>query len=410
MFSNFANRIKLLASHERVAAVTIHFKNFYARHPRISLIASILFATLVIVKCAGISFSHHHKPGVTVVLAQAKQSDVPVYLPALGTVTATYTVTVRTQINGQLLQVAFREGQMVKTGDLLAQIDPRSYQAQLVQYQGQLARDQATLQNAQLDFKRYQLLWKQNSIAKQTLDTQTSLVKQAEGNVKVDEGLIENTKLNLTYTQIKSPIDGRIGLRLVDAGNYIQTSDTNGIAVINTLNPITVIFTLPEDTLPQVMEQINSGKTLVVDAYDKQQNKLLASGKLLSIDNQIDPTNGTIKLKAIFDNEKQMLFPNQFVNIQLLVTTLSKATVIPTAAIQHGNENNFVYLVQDDQTVKVTPIKTGVVYDDLTVVTEGVKPADSIVIDGTDQLTDGASISLEEPATSDKHHRRHHQS
>jgi multidrug efflux system membrane fusion protein len=377
----------------------------YQRRPRITLFILLAFIALVLVRCG--LFSHSKKlPELPVVLTNAHLANVPVYLTGLGSVIPTYTVTVRTQVNGQLLQVLFREGQMVKAGDLLAQIDPRPYQAQLLQYEGQLERDKALLANAKLDLKRYQTLWRQDSVAKQTLDTQASVVKQNEGIVKLDEGLLQSTKVNLIYCNIISPINGRIGLRLVDPGNFVQTSDTAGIAIINMLNPITVVFSLPEDNISQVMTQINAGKVLVVEAYDRQQNKLLATGKLMTIDNQIDPTTGTVKLKASFQNENNLLFPNQFVNVKLLVTVLHNATVIPTAAIQHGPQNDFVYIANKDQTVTMKPIVSGITIGDNTVIQSGVTAGQAVVIDGADKLSDGAHISTPDAISPQKNHRR----
>lgn len=337
-------------------------------------------------------------PTVPVVVAQAQNSNVAVYLNELGGVTPVYNVTVKTVINGPLLKVVFTEGQMVKKGDLLAEIDPRPYQAQLLEYEGQLVRDKALLANAQLDLKRYQMEWKQDSVAKQVLDTQVSLVRQYMGAVQSDEGLIQTTKVNLMYCEITSPVDGRIGLRLVDPGNIVQTSDTTGIAVIATLNPITVIFSIPEDNIPDVLEQIDAGKTLTVNAYDRQQKKLLAVGTLLTIDNQIDTTTGTVKMRAQFDNNDMALFPNQFVNVQLLVKTLQGVTTVPTPAVQYGPQNKtFVYLLHEDKTVSVQPIVLGVTSGENTVITNGVSPGQSVVIEGSDKLTDGAHVEIADP-------------
>lgn len=333
-------------------------------------------------------------PLVPVVTAVAQNADIPVYLSELGTVTPVYTVTVRTQINGQLLQVLYKEGQMVKKGDLLAEIDPRPYQALLIQYQGQLARDQALLDNARIDLKRYLVLWKQNSIAEQTLATQQSLVKQYEGAVKIDEGLIQATKVNLIYTNITSPVDGRVGLRLVDPGNFVQTSDTTGIAVIATLHPITVIFSIPEDNIPDVLHQIEGGQTLAVKAYDRQQNQLLSVGKLLTIDNQIDPTTGTVKLRAEFENQENRLFPNQFVNIGLLVKTLKDVTIVPTSAIQNGAPGTFVFIVNKNQFVNIQSVKTGVTYGNYTVIRAGLSPGQIVVTQGGDKLQEGTRVSI----------------
>lgn len=338
--------------------------------------------------------NHKLPPAIPVVVAPVKTANVPVNLLALGSVVPTATITVRTRINGQLLQVLYKEGQMVKKDELLAEIDPRPYQAQLTQYEGQLLRDQALLANAELDLKRYQTLWRQDSVAKQTLDTQTALVKQYQGNVKADEGLIQATKVNLIYCEITSPVDGRVGLRLVDAGNLVQTTDTTGIAVVTALNPITVIFALPEDNIPEILEQINAGQTLTVKAYDRQQNKILAIGKLLTIDNQIDPTTGTVKLRAQFDNEKNTLFPNQFVNAELLVKILPNATIVPTAAIQHGTPDSFVYVLKTDNTVTVRPVEVGVVWGEYTVIKKGVLPRQIVIVEGADKLREGARVSI----------------
>ncbi|OAI48565.1 efflux transporter periplasmic adaptor subunit [Gammaproteobacteria bacterium SCGC AG-212-F23] len=337
---------------------------------------------------------NNHKPNVPVIIATAKTTNVPIYLAALGNVTPIYSVTIRTQINGQLLQVNFREGQIVKTGDLLALIDPRIYQAQYTQYQGQLARDTALLANAQIDLKRYQMLWRQNSVAKQILDTQTALVRQDEGTILLDQGLLQSAEVNLSYTRITSPIDGRVGLRLVDPGNFVQTSDTNGIAIVNMMNPITVVFTLPEDNIPSIQRAINKGKPLLVQAFDRQQNRLLATGTLLTMDNQVDPTTGTVKLKAIFKNENNMLFPNQFVNVALLVDVLANATIVPTEAIQHTLESTYVFVINEDHTVSSKPVTTDVTFGNNTVIRSGISPGQSVVTEGTDRLTAGSKITI----------------
>lgn len=355
----------------------------------------VLVILILIIIIQHFPFGKHKKaaPAIPVVVSAVRLADVPVYLSELGAVTPTYTVTVKTQINGQLLRVLYKEGQMVKKGELLAEIDPRPYQAQLTQYEGQLLRDQALLANAQTDLKRYQTLWRQDSVAKQTLDTQVSTVQQYEGAVKFDEGQIQAVKVNLIYCEITSPVDGRVGLRLVDPGNYVQTSDTTGLAVIATLKPITVIFSIPEDNVPDVLEQINAGQVLTVKAYDRQQNKLLATGKLLTIDNQIDPTTGTVKLRAQFENENNTLFPSQFVNAGLLVKTLHHVAVVPTAAVQHGVQNNFVFLVNPDHTVSMKVVSTGVTSGEYTVINSGLAPGQSVVVEGADKLTEGATVS-----------------
>lgn len=340
---------------------------------------------------------HAHKQSavkpIPVQTALAKTKDVPVYLPALGQVTPTYNVTVRTQVNGRLLRVDFTEGQLVKAGQLIAQIDPRPFLAQLEQFQGQLERDQAQLHNARLDLARYQTLAPIGAVSKQVYTSQIWLVKQLEGTVKADQGQVDAVKVNLIYTNITSPINGRIGLRLVDPGNFVQTTDTTGLAVINTIQPITVVFSLPEDNVPQVLQQINAGKQLQVEAYDRQQNKLLAVGTLLTIDNQIDTTTGTVKLKANFANQNYALFPNQFVNVQLLVTKLQHVVVVPTAAVQHGPQGTFVFLVNANDTVSIKPVIAGITVGDDTVINSGVTLGNTVVIDGIDKLTEGSPVA-----------------
>jgi multidrug efflux system membrane fusion protein len=330
-----------------------------------------------------------------VVVATAKKGDVPVNLNGLGTVTSLATVTVRTQIAGQLMQVAYTEGQEVNKGDFLAQVDPRPYQAALDQAQGQLLKDQALLDDARIDLVRFQKLVAQDSIATQQRDTQQYLVHQYEGTVKTDQALVDNAKLNLAYCHIVAPVSGRVGLRQVDQGNYVQTSDANGIVVITQLKPITVIFTLPEDNLPAIQKQLQAGATLQVTAFDRTRSTKLATGTLLTIDNQIDTTTGTVKLRAQFDNNDEILFPNQFVNAQLLVRTLKDTIIIPTAAIQRGAPGTFVYLLKPaDDTVTVRKVKLGPADGEQTAVENGLEAGDQVVIDGADKLREGAKVSL----------------
>lgn len=337
---------------------------------------------LIIVVFYGVTRHHNQAKSVKmangaltqVVLAASRISNVPVYITALGNVAPTYSVTVKTQINGTLLRVLYKEGQLVREGELLAEIDPRPYEAQLVQYEGQLERDQALLANARVDLVRYKRLWRQDSVSQQTLATQESLVEQYEGAVKTDQGLLDATKVNLIYTRITSPINGRVGLRLVDPGNFVQTTDSSGLMIINTLNPITVIFTIPENNIPEVAKKVYDSKVLTVEAYDRTQNILLATGKLLTIDNQVDPTTGTVKLRAQFANDDNRLFPSQFVNIKLLITTLLNATIVPTAAIQYGSQGPFVYLLHTNLTVSATPVTVGVTVGDNTSISTGLSP------------------------------------
>lgn len=327
-----------------------------------------------------------------VVLAEVTHKNVPIYLTGLGNVTPTYTVTVKTQVNGLLMRVLYKEGQWVKKGDLLAEIDKRPLMAQLTQYQGQLMRDEALLANALIDSGRYQQLRKQDFISQQTLATQDSLVKKYQGAIEIDNGLIQSTKVNLLYCDIISPIDGRVGLRLVDPGNFVQTSDTSGLLIITTTNPATVIFTIPEDDVPSLLPQVFSNKTITVKAYDRQQNQLLATGKLLTMDNVIDPTTGTVKLRAQFDNKDNKLFANQFVVIKLLVTNLTHATVVPTASIQHGNSGDFVYLFNPNSTVRIRPVKVVLTSGDDTAIQDDLKSGQKVVVDGADKLTNGTKV------------------
>ena len=367
-----------------------------------------LFWTLLVLVIIGAAVWYYHRPSeqpktggrsqfggpVPVALAVVKKGDMPVTLTGLGTVTPLATVTVKTQINGYLTEVAFQEGQMVKKGDFLAQIDPRPYQVALEQAEGQLAKDQALLKNAQLDLQRYNTLVAQNSIATQTRDTQVSLVAQDQAAIKTDQAQVDAQKLNLVYAHIISPVTGRVGLRQVDAGNYVQTSDPNGIVVVTQLQPISVIFTLPEDSLPAVMKQVHTGVSLPVTAYDRTGTTALGTGRLETVDNQIDTTTGTVKLRAIFDNEQEILFPNQFVNVQLLVNTLEDTDIVPTAAIQHGAPGAFVFVVKPDRIASVRQVKLGPGDGQRIAILSGLQPEEGVVFDGADRLRDGAKVTV----------------
>jgi len=329
---------------------------------------------------------------VPVVVAAAQHGDLPVYFNGLGTVTAFNTVTVRSRVDGAIVKINFTEGQYVHEGDALVEIDPRPFQVQLEQAEGQLARDQAQRKDAEVNFERYKLLFKEGVIPQQQLDTQAALVGQFDGAIKTDQAAIDNAKLQIVYAHITAPISGRIGLRLVDMGNIVHATDSNGLLVITQLQPISIIFTLPQDQLPQVNAKLRAGVQLSVEAYDRDDTNKIATGKLLTIDNQIDPTTGTYKLKSIFNNEDNSLFPNQFVNIHLLVDTKHDLTIVPAAAIQRGPQGTYVYAVGGDNTVKIRTVTIAQTTGSSIGLSAGLNTGDVVVIDGQDKLQDGSKV------------------
>lgn len=324
----------------------------------------------------------------------ARTLDAPLQLNALGTVNSTYTVTVRSRVDGQLDKVHFEEGQLVKQGQLLAELDPRPYLAALTQAQGQLLRDQALLQNAQLDLARYRQLLGQNSISKQQVDTQDALVKQYQGTVKLDQGSVDNAKLQLDYSRVTAPVAGRVGLRQVDPGNIVHASDANGVVVITQTQPINVVFAIPEVSLSQVLQAAADNKQLKVEAWDRDNKHKLADGVLLAMDNQLNTSTGTINIKAKFANEKQALFPNQFVNVNLQLGVRKNAIVVPTAAVQLGKAGSYVYTVGSDSTVSISKVAVGPASGDVTIIESGLRAGQQVVIDGVDKLRNGAKVKV----------------
>ena len=332
---------------------------------------------------------------VPVVAVPAVKGDIGVYFPGLGTVTPIHTVAVRSQISGYLMQVLYKEGQLVNKGDPLAEIDPRPYQVMLENAEAGLARDQATLDNAKVDLQRYQTLVPLHAVPEQQLATQTALVKSTEGIVKTDQAQIDTAKLDLVYCHITAPIAGRVGLRLVDPGNYVTPTDATGLVVITQIEPISVIFPLPEDQLPMVMERERAGARLQVEAYDRANTKKIARGWLDTVDNQIDPTTATVKLRANFDNRDGALFPNEFVNVRLLAEEKHGVTLIPTAAVQRNSQRTYVFLVKPDSTVTVRTIMLGTSEGDQSEVTSGLAPGDNVVMTGVDRLQEGSKVRFQ---------------
>jgi membrane fusion protein, multidrug efflux system len=329
-----------------------------------------------------------------VVVATAQKGDLPVYFVGLGSVTAFNTVTVHTRVDGQIVKVNFTEGQYVHQGDALIEIDPRPYQVMLEQAEGQLAKDQAQLHDVQVDFERYTLLFNEGVIPKQQVDTQQAQVGQYQGSIKADQASIDNAKLQLVYCNITAPISGRVGLRLVDIGNIVHATDTNGLLVITQVQPIAVIFTLPQDQLQQVLGKLYGTKSLSVEAYNRDDSTKIADGKLLTIDNQIDPTTGTYKLKAVFENDRNILFPNQFVNVHMLVDVKHNVVIVPSAAIQRGPQGSYVYVVSNANHVNIRPVTVAETTANNVGISAGLNPGESVVIDGADKLQDGSEVTI----------------
>jgi len=335
--------------------------------------------------------------GVPVAVATTRRGDMPVQLNGLGSVTAFNTVTVKSRVDGQLIRVAFQEGQLVHEGDLLAEIDPRPFEVQLTQAEGQMARDAAQLRDARVNLARYRELLAKQLIARQQVDDQAATVGQHEGTVKMDQGLIDNARLQLTYARITAPISGRVGLRLVDVGNMVHANDQNGLLVITQIQPIAVLFTIPEDNLPPVLSKLRAGERLPVEAYDRAGQNRIGAGYLLTTDNQIDQSTGTTRLKAVFDNQDGALFPNQFVNVRLLLDVRKGTAIVPVPAIQRGPQGTFVYVVKADKTVEVRPVTLGPATGTDVSIESGLSPEEIVVVEGMDKLRAGSTVQVRKP-------------
>jgi len=368
----------------------------------LGIITYIVWSRMAAAKAASAAAAAAAKgpPPIPVVAAKSHKGDIGVYYSGLGAITPLATVTVRSRVNGQLMSVGYREGDTVQKGDLLVEIDDGPYQAALTQAEGQLIKDQAALENARVDLIRYQQLAPQEAIPEQQLATQQALVHQDEGVVKLDEGQIQSAKVNLAYCKIAAPVTGRIGLRLVDPGNIVQSTDTNGLLVITQMDPISAIFTISEDQLQVVLKKMAAGQTLEVDAYDRGGKTKLAQGSLTTLDNQIDPTTGTLKLRATFENVKGTLFPNQFVNTRLLVQEKHGVTLVPTAAVQRNSQATYVYVVKADSTVTLRPVTIATTEGDDSEVAAGMVPGEVVVMTGVDKLQEGTNVTAQIPSAS----------